>query len=145
MGEFDLDTVTLLIACGLGIVFIALYVVFGGFLDERRFKDRLEDIEVRARSGPRNVQMATLRRVERAGRLPSFDKLLWHWFPNAGSIRRKLQTSGMNVTLGDFAFASLALAVVLAFVLYVILDMAPVIAASARSASASACPTSCSG
>ena len=128
MGGLDLDNLTLLIGCGVGIVFIALYVVFGGFLEERRFKDRLEDLEQRAKSGPRNVQMATLRRVERSGRLPSFDKLLWHWFPNAGTVRRKLQTSGMNVTLGDFAFASVALAVVLAFILYVILDMAPVVA-----------------
>jgi tight adherence protein B len=128
MDSFDLDTMTLLIGCGLAVVFVALYVVFGGFLDERRFKDRLEDIEERAKSGPRNVQMATLRRVERSGRLPSFDKLLWQWFPNAGKIRSKLQTSGMNVTLGDFAFASLALAVVLAFVLYVVLDMAPAVA-----------------
>ena len=124
----DLDTATLLIGCGVGIVLIALYVVFGGFLEERRLKDRLADIEERARSGPRHVQMATLRRVERGGRLPSLDKLLWHWFPNAGSIRAKLQTSGMNITLGDFAFASLALAVVLAFVLYVILDMQPMVA-----------------
>jgi tight adherence protein B len=124
----NLDTVTLLIGCGLGITLIALYIVFGGFLDERRLNDRLEDIENRAKSGPRKIQMATLRRVERSGRLPSLDKLLWHWFPNASSVRRKLQTSGMNVTLGDFAFASLALSVVLAFVLYVLLDMTPAVA-----------------
>jgi tight adherence protein B len=125
----DIDTVTLLIGCGIGIILVALIVVFGGFFEERRLKDRLDDIEARAKAGPRNVQMATLRRVERSGRLHNLDKLLWHWFPNAGNIRRKLQTSGMNVTLGDFAFASVALAVVLAFILSVLLDMEPVVAA----------------
>jgi len=35
----------------------------------------------------------------------------WNYVPNASKIRQKLQTSGMNVTLGDFAFAAIALAV----------------------------------
>jgi tight adherence protein B len=102
-------------------------VVFGGFLVERRMQDRLEDLESRMRSGPRAIQMATLRRVERAGRLPTLDKLLWRWFPNATSIRQKLQTTGMNVTLGDFAFASLGLAMALAILFYLVLDVPPAI------------------
>jgi tight adherence protein B len=106
---------------------IALGVVFGGFLVERRMQDRLEDLESRMRSGPRAIQMATLRRVERAGRLPTLDKLLWRWFPNATSIRQKLQTTGMNVTLGDFAFASLGLAMALAILFYLVLDVPPAI------------------
>jgi tight adherence protein B len=69
--------------------------------------------------------MATLRRVEKQGKLPTLDKLLWQWFPNAGKIRHKLQTSGMNLTLGDFAFASIALAVAVAFVLSLLLDLPP--------------------
>ena len=72
--------------------------------------------------------MATLRRVEKAGRLPTLDKLLWRWFPNASSIRQKLQTTGMNVTLGDFAFAALALAMAVAFLLYLVLDLPPGVA-----------------
>ena len=79
------------------------------------------------RSGPRAIQMATLRRVERAGRLPTLDKLLWRWFPNATSIRRKLQTTGMNITFGDFAFASLGLAIALAILFYLVLDVPPAI------------------
>jgi tight adherence protein B len=71
--------------------------------------------------------MATLRRVERAGRLPTLDKLLWRWFPNATSIRRKLQTTGMNITFGDFAFASLGLAIALAILFYLVLDVPPAI------------------
>jgi tight adherence protein B len=90
-------------------------------------QDRLEDLESRMRSGPRAIQMATLRRVERAGRLPTLDKLLWRWFPNATSIRQKLQTTGMNVTLGDFAFASLGLAMALAILFYLVLDVPPAI------------------
>ena len=72
--------------------------------------------------------MATLRRVEKAGKLPTLDKLLWRWFPNASSIRQKLQASGTNVTLGDFAFTSLALSVAVAFLLFVIVDLAPPVA-----------------
>ena len=38
--------------------------------------------------GSRTLQMATLRRVDKAGRLPTLDKLLWRWFPNASKVRR---------------------------------------------------------
>jgi tight adherence protein B len=107
---------------------LALGAVFGGFFAERRLRDRLEDLETRTRSGPRTIQMATLRRVERAGRLPTLDKFLWRWFPNASSIRQKLQMSGMSITLGDFAFAALALAMAIAFLLYLVLDLAPGVA-----------------
>jgi tight adherence protein B len=123
-----LDQVSLYIAVGLGVTLLALGMVFGGFFAERRLRDRLEDLEIRTRSGPRTMQMATLRRVEKGGRLANFDKLLWRWFPNAGKLRAKLQTTGMNVTLGDFAFVSLALAIAVAFLLYLVLDMSPGIA-----------------
>ncbi len=124
----NLDQVVTLIAAGLALTFVALGVVFGGFFAERRLRDRLEDLEARTRAGPRTLQMATLRRAEKAGRLASLDKLLWRWFPNASSIRQKLQTTGMNITLGDFAFASIALAVAMAFLLYIVLDLAPGVA-----------------
>ena len=120
-----LEQVTVLIATGMATTVIALGVVFGGFFAERRLRDRLEDLDRRTRSGPRSLQMATLRRVERPGRLPTLDKLLWRWFPNASSIRQKLQTTGMNITLGDFAFATLALAMGMAFLLYLVLDLPP--------------------
>ena len=123
----DLTSVTMLIASGLTLTFVALSLVFGGFFAERRLRDRLEDIETRARTGSRPLQMATLRRVDKAGRLPTLDKLLWRWFPNASKIRQKLLASGMNLTLGDFAFISIAIAVALAFLLHVVLDLAPVI------------------
>ncbi|MGE5114877.1 MAG: hypothetical protein ACM3N6_00120, partial [Betaproteobacteria bacterium] len=105
--------------------FIALYVVFSGFFAERRLNDRLEDLEGRARTGKRTLQMATLRRAEQKSRLPTLDKLLWQWFPNASKIRQKLQTSGMNITLGDFAFAAIALAIAVAFASYLFLDLPP--------------------
>ena len=123
-----IDQLTLYLAVGIGMTILALGTVFGGFFIERRLRDRLEDLEVRTRSGPRTIQMATLRRVEKAGRLANFDKLLWRWFPNASSIRAKLQTTGMNVTLGDLAFASLALAIAVAFLLYLVLDLQPGVA-----------------
>ena len=123
-----IDQLTLYIAVGIGMTILALGTVFGGFFIERRLRDRLEELEVRTRSGPRTIQMATLRRVEKAGRLANFDKLLWRWFPNASSIRAKLQTTGMNVTLGDLAFASLALALAMAFLLYLVLDLQPGVA-----------------
>jgi tight adherence protein B len=125
--ELSLGSVTLLIAVGMALTVLALGVVFGGFFAERRLRDRLEDLDDRTRSGSRTLQMATLRRVEKAGRLPTLDKLLWRWFPNASSIRQKLQTTGMNITLGDFAFASLALAMAIAFVLYLLLDLPPAV------------------
>jgi len=65
------------------------------------------------------------RRAEKKGRLPTLDKFLWQWFPNAGKIRYKLQTSGMTLTLGDFAFASIALSVAIAFTLYLTIDLPP--------------------
>ncbi|HZP99681.1 MAG TPA: type II secretion system F family protein [Reyranella sp.] len=123
-----LQQVTVLIGVGMAMTLLALSMVFGGFFAERRLRDRLEDLDRRTRSGPKTLQMATLRRVEKAGRLPTLDKLLWQWFPNASSIRQKLQTTGMNITLGDFAFASLALAMAMAFVLYLVLDLTPVVA-----------------
>lgn len=124
----DLGTVTILIAVGMALTFAALCVVFGGFLAERRLRDRLEDIETRARTGSRTLQMATLRRVDKAGRLPTLDKLLWRWFPNASTVRQKLLASGLNLTLGDYAFVSIALAAAVAFLLFVVLDLAPSIA-----------------
>jgi tight adherence protein B len=123
-----IDQVTILIAVGMAMTILALGVVFGGFLAERRLNDRLEDLEGRTRSGPRTIEMATLRRVEKAGRLPTLDKFLWRWFPNASSLRHKLQTTGMNVTLGDFAFATLALSMAMAFLLYLVLDLPPGVA-----------------
>ncbi len=125
---FDLDTMSVLISIGFALTFATLYMVFGGFFAERRLRDRLEDLEARIQAGPRNIQMATLRRVEKAGKLPTLDKLLWRWFPNASTVRQKLQASGTNITLGDFAFTSLALAVAMAFVLFVVLDVAPAVA-----------------
>lgn len=120
----DLGTVTLLIAAGASLTFITLGMVLSGFVAQRRLRDRLEDIETRARTGSRPLQMATLRRVERAGRLPTLDKLLRRWFPNAGTLRQRLQASGMNLTLGDYAFVSIALAVAVAFLLHVVLELA---------------------
>jgi tight adherence protein B len=124
----NIEQVAIFIAVGVGMTMLALAMVFGGFFAERRLHDRLEDLETRTRAGPRTIQMATLRRVEKAGRLPTLDKLLWRWFPNGSSIRQKLQTTGMNITLGDFAFASLALAMAMAFLLYLVLDLPPGVA-----------------
>jgi len=125
--DLDFETVIILIAVGMALTFLALCVVFGGFFAERRLRDRLEDIEARARTGLRSGQTATLRRVEKAGRLPSLDKLLGHWFPNANTIRHRLLTSGTNLTLGDYAFICGALAVGVAFLLNVVLELAPLI------------------
>lgn len=121
----SVDQAAILVAVGVTLTFVALHIVFAGFFAERRLRDRLEDLEGRTRAGKRTLQMATLRRVENKGRLPTLDKLLWQWFPNASSIRQKLQTTGLNVTLGDFAFVSLAIATAVAFVLYLFLDLPP--------------------
>jgi tight adherence protein B len=123
--SLSLEQAALLIAVGVTMTGIALFMVFGGFFAERRLHDRLEDLEDRTRSGKRTLQMATLRRAEKQGKLPTLDKLLWQWFPNASKIRQKLQTSGMNLTLGDFAFAAIAIAVAVAFLLYLLLDLPP--------------------
>ena len=127
-GSPDLSWVTLVISVGSGLTFITLCIVFGGFFGERRLRDRLEDIETRARTGSRSLQMATLRRVEKQSRLPTLDKLLWRWFPNAATIRQRLLAAGMNVTLGDYAFVAISIAVAVAFVLYLVMDMAPGVA-----------------
>jgi tight adherence protein B len=50
----DLGTVTIVVAIGAGLTFLALCVVFGGFFAERRLRDRLEDIETRALTGSRS-------------------------------------------------------------------------------------------
>src|SRR5258708_25269315 len=118
-----IDQVTIFVAVGMAMTILALGGVFGGFFAERRLHDRLEDLESRTRAGPRSIQMATLKRVEKAGRLPTLDKLLWRWFPNASSVRQKLATTGMNITLGHFAFATLALAMALPVLLYLVLDL----------------------
>jgi len=123
--SLGVQEVTLIIAGGVGLTFIILGMVFGGFFAERRLRDRLEDLENRTKAGPRNLQMATLRRVEKRGRLPTLDKLLWRWFPNAGTVRSRLQASGTNLTLGDFAFICLALAMATAFTFYFVLGMSP--------------------
>jgi tight adherence protein B len=119
------EQVAILIAVGTTLTFVALYIVFSGFFAERRLRDRLEDLEGRTRAGKRTLQMATLRRVEKQGRLPTLDKLLWQWFPDASKLRQKLQTTGTNLTLGDFAFAAVAIAVTVAFLCYLILDLPP--------------------
>src|SRR5260370_15877972 len=72
----DLASVTILIATGLTLTFVALSLVFGGFFAERRLRDRLEDIETRARTGSRILQMATLRRVRKGGGRPPPPKVL---------------------------------------------------------------------
>ncbi|HEY6981079.1 type II secretion system F family protein [Reyranella sp.] len=123
----NIDLVAIYIAVGVGMTIVALGVVFGGFFAERRLRDRVEELKLRNRSGHRAMQMANLRRVEKGSRLAMLDRLLWRWFPNANSIRRKLQTSGMNVSLGEFAFASLSLALAVAFVLYLVVGAPPLI------------------
>ena len=72
--------VTLFVAVGTALMIMALGVVFGGFFAERRLHDRLENLDARSRSGIRTIQIATLRRTEKAGRLPTLDKHLWRWF-----------------------------------------------------------------
>lgn len=125
MRGLDVTTMSFVIAGGFLLTFMALYGVFGGFFAERRLRDRMEDVQARARTGSRTLQMATLRRVEKQGRLPTLDKLLWRFFPNSTSVRRKLQATGTNMTLGDYAFASLSLAIGVAFVLFLVFDMSP--------------------
>lgn len=121
----DMNEIAILISVGTTFTFVALHIVFGGFFAERRLRDRLEDLEGRTQQGKRNLQMATLRRVEKKGRLPSLDEWLWQWFPQAKKIRLKLQTSGTNLTLGDFAFVAVSIAVAIAFLLYLFLDLPP--------------------
>ena len=111
----------MVIAAGIVVTVVAVIFVVGGFFAERRLRDRLEDLDARTRSGPRMIQMATLKRVEKAGRLPTLDKLLWRWFPKATSLRQKLLATGTTMTLGDFAFVSISLSVGVAFVLLQIL------------------------
>ena len=125
MSGLDAGSMALVLAAGVTLTFMALYGVFGGFFAERRLRDRMEEVEQRARSGPRTLQMATLRRVEKQGRLPTLDKLLWRWFPNASTLRQKLMATGTTMTLGDYAFASISLAVGVAFVLFLVFDMSP--------------------
>ena len=62
-GGLDLTSVTMLIASGLTLTFVALSLVFGGFFAERRLRDRLEDIETRARTGSRRRCGASTRRA----------------------------------------------------------------------------------
>ncbi|MBS0222854.1 MAG: type II secretion system F family protein [Proteobacteria bacterium] len=124
----SIDQVMLCIAGGIGVTILSLGMVFGGFFAERRLHDRLEDLRSRTRSGHRAMQLATLRRVEKAGRLAMLDRLLWRWFPNASSIRQRLLASGMNVSLGEFAFATLGLALVLGFVFFVLLGLPAIMA-----------------
>ena len=124
----SLEHMTILIAGGVAVIMIALGVVFGGFFAERRLHVRLEDLESRTRAGLHTIEMATLRRVEKAGRLPTLDKFLLHWLPNANSMRQKLQAADMNVALGDFAFAALALTAAMEFVFSMVLDLQPVVA-----------------
>lgn len=126
----SIDLLAIYIAAGIGMTILALGMVFGGFFAERRLRDRVEELKLRSRSGHRARQMANLRRAEKGGRLAMFDRLLWRWFPNASSIRHKLQTSGMNVSLGEFAVVALGLALALGFVQYVVLGLPPGIAAS---------------
>lgn len=123
LASHGVNLIALYIALGIGLTILALGIVFGGFFAERRLRDRLEELKSRTRSGHRAIPAATLRRAEKAGRLATFDRLLWRLLPNAGSIRRKLQTSGMNVTLGEFASAALALALAVAFGLKVLLGL----------------------
>ena len=47
----DLETTSMAIAIGATLTFTALYIVFSGFFDERRLRDRLEDVEQRVRTG----------------------------------------------------------------------------------------------
>ncbi|SKA36967.1 tight adherence protein B [Enhydrobacter aerosaccus] len=129
--SLSLDTLAVYIATGVGMTLVALGVVFGGFFAERRLRDRLEDLDGRSRSGSRTIELATLRRAERAGRLASFDKLLWRLFPNASSIRRKLLAAGVKFSLGEFAFGCLAIAVAAWFLFSVVLAMPPLVALAA--------------
>lgn len=124
----SVDQIALYIAVGIGMTILSLGMVFGGFFAERRLHDRLEDLRSRTRLGHRAMQMATLRRVEKSSRLAIVDRLLWRWFPNASSIRQRLQASGMNVSLGEFAFAALGLALALGFVLLVLLGLPAIMA-----------------
>ena len=122
----DLGTVTIFVAIGAGLTFLALCVVFGGFFAERRLRDRLEDIETRALTGSRSLQMATLRRVERQGRLPTLDRLLWRWFPNASIDPPEAADLGHEHHAGRLRLhRRISIAVAVAFLLYLVLDLAP--------------------
>src|SRR5258708_13163058 len=92
-----IDQVTIFVAVGMAMTMLALGVVFGGFFAERRLHDRLEDLESRTKAGPRTIQMATLRRVDRARRLPTLAKLLSRGFPNATAVTHNPQLPATTV------------------------------------------------
>jgi len=124
----SVDEVAIYVAVGMGFTLLALGMVFGGFFSERRLRDRLEDLKIRTGAGSRAIQLASLRRVEQGGRVATFDRLMGRWFPSKSKMRQKLQASGLKMTLGDFALACLFVAIVLAFLFYVVFALPAAVA-----------------
>ena len=104
-------------------------MVFGGFFAERRLRDRLEDIETRARDRLAHAADGDAAARREGGTAADARQAAvalvsqrQHDPPEARWPR------ALNLTLGDYAFISIAIAVAVAFLLYLVLDLAPGVA-----------------
>ncbi|HEV2748837.1 MAG TPA: type II secretion system F family protein [Allosphingosinicella sp.] len=108
-------------AAGLGVIAL-LYFAFAGPSPAKAQVRRLESLRERHSKSTEVVAQAQLRKIQ-SGRETRIDGIAKRFIPNPALLRRRIEQTGRNWTIGQYALASLGLG--LATALLVKLEGAP--------------------
>ena len=107
-----LDPLTVLLISGAGFVFV-IVVLLGDSLrkgaERRRFERRLRDACGGA-GDPEAGGVAQIRRETTNSAIPTFDRLIRRWLPHPDKLRRRIEQSGLAITVGSYVLINLVLA-----------------------------------
>jgi tight adherence protein B len=107
-----LDPMTVLLFSGAGFVFVTL-MLLGGSLrrgaERRRFDRRLAHACGRA-GNTEAGEIAQIRRETTNSAIPTFDRLIRRWLPHPNKLRRRIEQSGLVITVGSYVLINLVLA-----------------------------------
>jgi len=110
----SLTTLVSLVAAGATALLVGLAARLLGGRGRARLARRLARVgRGRAASAPGTAP--SLRRAERASAIPGLDALIRRWLPRPAALRRRLERTGHNVSLGEYVLFCLALWAVCAF------------------------------
>lgn len=104
---------------------------FVGDANQRKARQRLEEAQLRLHGVTKEVKMARLKRTDAPTRLAGLDNLLRRLLPNREQLVLRLNSTGRNISVGDYALWSIGLALAVAVPLLAVAGFSFVTAALA--------------
>lgn len=109
-GIDPVDWLVALSAVSALVSFVAAAVAIAGGATRRRFKRRLGMVHDRAKGIPVSSQAARLTRAQSA--TPNIDRVARRWLPRRDLLAARLARTGKTITIGQYALATGAIAIV---------------------------------